>query len=207
MIWTTAAFVSFPLGPIVGGALLNNFWWGSVFLINVPVVLVAIIAVATLMPESKSPHRVDFDVVGLLLAVGGLVALTFGLIEGGARGWSDVLVWVSLFAAAVLVLGFVGWQRRVQTRALPGERLLIDLSVFRSAGFTWGLVLAVTATFAMFGMLFAGPQYFQTVLGYSALGSGLRQLPMIGGLLVGSRLGGRITARWGAKATVERDSR
>jgi MFS transporter, DHA2 family, multidrug resistance protein len=200
-IWTTAMFASFPLGPIVGGLLLDNFWWGSVFLINVPVVVIAIIAVSTLLPESSSPRRVRLDPVGLGLAVAGLVAVTYAVIESGERGWSAGSVWIALIAGIVLVLGFLGWQRRVQAAA-DGEELLIDLSIFRSAGFTWGIVLAVTATFAMFGLLFAGPLYFQTVLGYDALGAGLRQLPMIAGLLIGSRLAGLVVARSGAKATV-----
>src|SRR5690242_1871476 len=113
MIWTTAMFVSFPLGPIVGGLLLDNFWWGSVFLINVPVVVFAMIAVGTLMSESRSPHRSRFDPVGLLLAIGGLVALTYGVIESGERGWSDGLVWSWLAAAVVLIVAFAGWERRV----------------------------------------------------------------------------------------------
>jgi EmrB/QacA subfamily drug resistance transporter len=201
-IWTTAMFVSFPLGPIVGGLLLDNFWWGSVFLINVPVVVIAIIAVSVLLPESRSPHRARFDPVGLLLAVGGLVAVTYGVIGGGERGWSNGVVLGTLAAGVALEGLFVFWQRRVQARAEPGEQLLIDLSIFRSPGFTWGTVLGVTATFAMFGMLFAGPQYFQNVLGYDVLGSGLRQLPMIAGLVLGSRLAVVVVARWGAKATV-----
>jgi DHA2 family multidrug resistance protein-like MFS transporter len=201
-IWTTATFLSIPLGPIVGGLLLNNFWWGSVFLINVPVVIFAVIAVSTLMPESRSPHRSRFDPIGLLLATSGIVALTFGVIEAGERGWSDALVWSALIAAVVLEVGFVGWQRRSQARLGKDEVLLIDLSIFRLPGFTWGIVIAIVATFAMFGMLFAGPQYFQSVLGYDALGAGLRQLPMIAGLILGSRLAGRVVARSGAKLTV-----
>ena len=201
-IWTTAMFVSFPLGPIVGGLLLDNFWWGSVFLINVPVVVIAIIAVSLLMPESRSAHRSRFDPVGLILATAGLVALTYAVIAAGERGWSDGLVWATLVSAVVLEIGFVAWQRRLAARVAEGEALLIDLSIFRLPGFTWGILIAVTATFAMFGMLFAGPQYFQNVLGYDALGAGLRQLPMIAGLIVGSRLGAQIVARSGAKLAV-----
>jgi DHA2 family multidrug resistance protein-like MFS transporter len=201
-IWTTAMFASFPLGPIVGGVLLDNFWWGSVFLINLPVVLLALVAVITLLPESRSSQRVRFDPVGLLLAISSLVTLTYALIEGGERGWSDGVVWTAVLISFLLGLGFIGWQRRVQARAVPGEPLLIDLSILRSPGFTWGLVLAVLATFAMFGLLFTGPQYFQTILGYDALGAGLRQLPMIAGLLGGARLAGLVVSRSGAKATV-----
>jgi DHA2 family multidrug resistance protein-like MFS transporter len=201
-VWATALFVSFPLGPIVGGLLLNNFWWGSVFLINVPVVLVALVAIQWLMPESRSPHRVRFEPVALLLAIGSLVAVTYGVIEVGDRGWGDRRSWAWLLLAAVLLIAFLGRQRRQQARVIDGESLLIDLRIFRSAGYTWGIVLAVAATFAMFGLLFAGPQYFQSVLGYDALGTGLRQLPMIGGLVVGGRLAGPVLARTGARVAV-----
>jgi EmrB/QacA subfamily drug resistance transporter len=201
-IWTTAMFASFPLGPIVGGLLLDNFWWGSVFLINVPVVVLALVAVGVLMPESRSEHRSRFDPVGLLLAIASLVALTYAVIEAGERGWSAGLVWAWLAVGVALGVAFIGWQRRAQARAGADEVLLIDLSIFRLPGFTWGILIAVIATFAMFGMLFAGPQYFQNVLGYDALGTGLRQLPMIAGLIVGSRLASQVVARSGAKLTV-----
>jgi len=106
-IWTTAMFLSFPLGPIVGGLLLDNFWWGSVFLINVPVVVVAVIAVSTLMSESRSPHRSRFDPIGLLLAISGLVALTYAVIEAGERVLESLLTACRL-ARLRVHLGLVG---------------------------------------------------------------------------------------------------
>ena len=199
MVWTTAMFASFPLGPIVGGVLLNNFWWGSVFLLNVPVVALAVVAVATLLPESASPGRRRLDVAGLVLSVAGLVALTYGVIAAGEDGWGDGAAQLTMAVGALLLAAFVGWQLRLSAH---GGQPLIDLSLFRSPGFTWGTASGIMATFAMFGLLFTGPQYFQAVLGYDALGTGLRQLPMIGGLIVGAQVGGRLTPRTGAKSTV-----
>jgi MFS transporter, DHA2 family, multidrug resistance protein len=199
--WVTASVLSFPLGPIVGGLLLKNFWWGSVFLINVPVVVLAVVAVSLLMPESRSAHRPRLDPVGLGLAVAALVVVTWAVIEAGEQGWADGRVWGGLIAGAVLGWSFVTWQRRLQ--AQPSDRpLLIDLSIFREKGFTWGIVVAVLATFAMFGLLFTAPLYFQTVKGHDALGSGLRLLPVVAGMIVGSRSGERLVARFSVKAAV-----
>ncbi|MFI7585864.1 MFS transporter [Spongisporangium articulatum] len=197
--WMTAMFASFPLGPIVGGLLLDHFWWGSVFLINVPVVVVAVTAVASLVPESRSPQPVRLDVGGLTLFAGALLALTFGLIEGGERGWSDGVVLAALVGFPLLLAGFALRQRVQLRRLVAGQSPLIDLSIFRLPGFAWGTALGVISTFAMFGMLFATPQYFQNVLGHDALGTGVRLLPMIGGLLVGGRLGRTLAERFGAK--------
>src|SRR5215469_12471418 len=85
-----ATFVGYPLGPILGGWLLDNYWWGSVFLINVPIVVIAVIAVTWLMPESRSEHRPRIDVVGTVLSSAGLTALTYGFIAAGQHGWSSV---------------------------------------------------------------------------------------------------------------------
>jgi DHA2 family multidrug resistance protein-like MFS transporter len=154
------------------------------------------------MPESGERHRVRFDPVGLLLGVGGFVVLTYGVIEAGERGWSDGLVWAAMIAAVALIAGFIGWQLRLQAQKAKDEQLLIDLSIFAERGFSWGIVLAVLASFSMFGLLFAAPQYFQAVTGTGALGTGVRLLPMVGGLIVGGRIGGAAGTRLGAKAIV-----
>src|SRR5215207_6443408 len=199
-IWVTANAVSFPLGPIFGGWLLDNFWWGSVFLINVPVVAVALVAVAILLPESRSERAPRLDLVGVVTSSAGLVALTYGVIEAGESGWTDPLAVVAMAAGVLLLAGFVRWQRQLSRR--PYGQPLIDLELFRSPGFTWGTVLATMSTFAMFGFLFTLPQYFQAVGGADALGTGLRLLPVIGGLLVGSRVADRLSPRLGVAPTV-----
>jgi MFS transporter, DHA2 family, multidrug resistance protein len=180
----SATFISFPIGPIVGGYLLDHFWWGSVFLINVPVVVLALVAVAFLLPESRSEQRPSVDVLGVILSSAGLVGLTYGFIEAGQKSWTNTAALVAIAAGAVVLAVFVAWERRL-TSGTGRVRPLIELGLFRSAGFTWGTTLATLVSFAMFGIFYAMPQYFQEVQGANALGSGLRLLPMIGGLVVG----------------------
>jgi MFS transporter, DHA2 family, multidrug resistance protein len=183
-LMASATFISFPIGPIVGGYLLDHFWWGSVFLINVPVVVLAVIAVAVLLPESRSEQRLRVDVLGVLLSSAGLAGLTYGFIEADQDGWTDAGALSAIVAGVVLLAAFVAWERLL-TRRAGSVRPLIELRLFRSAGFTWGTTLATLVSFAMFGIFFAMPQYFQEVQGANAMGSGLRLLPLIGGLVVG----------------------
>jgi MFS family permease len=207
-----ATFLGYPVGPILGGWLLDHFWWGSVFLINVPVVIIALIAVITLMPESRSAGRPRVDVAGIFLSSAGLAALTYGLIKAGGAGWTDQTAVVSMAAGAVALAAFVAWQRlaghRYQARAGRQDRAgalpagprpqtgpaqpLVDLTLFGSAGFTWGTVLSTLVSFALFGIVFAMPQYFLDVRGLDSLGAGVRLLPLIGGLAVGLSGGQRL---------------
>ena len=186
-----ATMLSFPIGPIVGGYLLSHFWWGSVFLINVPVVVIALVAVAMLMPESRSERRPSIDLAGLAVSTLGLVALTYGFIKAGQDGWSDATA-VALIAAGVLVLAALPLVERQIARR--GGQPLADLQLFSSANFRWGTILATLVSFAMFGIFFALPQYFQDVRGADTLGSGIRLLPLIGGMLVGMVAGTRLSA-------------
>jgi EmrB/QacA subfamily drug resistance transporter len=195
----SSAIAAYPLGPILGGWLLTNFWWGSVFLINVPVIGVALLAVTFLMPESKAETSPRLDVVGVVLSVIALVALTYGVIQAGEHGWrADA---IGFMAAGLLVLvAFVGWERRVMRSGTAQP--LVDLDLFRSRSFSWGTILSTLLSFALIGLLFAVPQYFRAVLGYNAMGAGLRLLPLIGGLVAGLVAGDRISSRTGPKVTV-----
>jgi MFS transporter, DHA2 family, multidrug resistance protein len=193
-LMASATFISFPIGPIVGGYLLDHFWWGSVFLINVPVVVLAVIAVAVLLPESRSADRPGIDIAGVILSSAGLAGLTYGFIKAGQDGWTDAVALATIAAGAVVLAVLVAWERWLTGRYRAGSggslrggaiRPLIELRLFRSAGFTWGTILATLVSFAMFGIFFAMPQYFQEVRGANALGSGLRLLPMIGGMVIG----------------------
>ncbi|MFQ6328744.1 MFS transporter [Nocardia sp. CWNU-33] len=194
-IWITSTALGLPLGPILGGWLIDNFWWGSVFLINVPMVVLGAVAVAGLVPESRNPDRRPLDLPGTVLSVAGMLGVTYGFIRLGDEGWGNGLGWGALIAGAIVLALFIGWQRRT---AFP----LIDLGLFTSRGFRWGAVFAVLITFGMFGLFFTVPQYYQAVLGTDALGSGLRLLPLIGGLLVGSRLSDRLLPKLGVRLMV-----
>jgi len=185
-----ATFVGYPLGPILGGWLLDHYWWGSVFLINVPIVALGLAAVIILMPESRGTEAFRIDFTGVLISSAGLVALTYGVITAGQDGWSDTLA-LATMAAGVVVLGlFVVWERLVirRDRGQP----LVDLHLFASAGFTWGTTLATMISFALFGLTFAMPQFFLDVKGLDSMASGIRMLPLIGGLAIGLGIGQRL---------------
>jgi len=188
-LMASATFLSFPIGPLVGGYLLDHFWWGSVFLINVPVVVFALAAVFFLLPESRSEHRPGLDPVGVVLSSLGLTGLTYGFIKAGQNGWGDTPALLTIAIGVVVLLVFIGWER-----GMRAGQPLVELGLFRSAGFTWGTLLTTLVTFAMFGIFFAAPQYFQEVLGANAMGSGLRLLPMIGGMIVGMIGGTRVAS-------------
>jgi EmrB/QacA subfamily drug resistance transporter len=196
-IWAAANFLSLPVGPILGGWMLSHFWWGWVFLINAPVAALGVVALITLVPESRAAKRPGFDVVGVVLSVAGLVSLTYGLIEAGQQGWGDATALLAMIAGVAVLVGFGLWERRVNLQ--PGGQPLLDLTLFRSASFTWGVLLAALAVLAMIGVLFTMPQYFQGVIGTDAMGSGLRLLPVILGLVLGAIPAERIVRVAGAK--------
>jgi EmrB/QacA subfamily drug resistance transporter len=185
-----AVFIGYPVGPLLGGWLLDNFWWGSVFLINVPVIALALIAVTLLMPESRSEHRPRLDLAGVAISSLGLISLTYGVIKAGQDGWGDAAALATMVGGLVILAAFVAWERRVSRR--PGGQPLVQLSLFQSAGFTWGTILATLVSFALFGILFAMPLYFRDARGLDSLGAGLRLLPMIGGMVVGMVAGTRL---------------
>jgi EmrB/QacA subfamily drug resistance transporter len=186
----TGNMVGIPLGPIIAGLMLRHFWWGSVFLINVPLVLTGLIAVTTLVPESRNPRASRLDLTGVGVSALGMIAVTYGVIQVGDHGWSDPQAIGPLLGGLAALAAFVPLERRVARSRDP----LVDLGLFRSRGFTWGAILATVISFALFGMLFTTPQYLQAVLGADALGTGLRLLPMLGGLTAGVQLATRIKA-------------
>src|SRR5262249_52773917 len=144
--------------------------------------------------------RPGLDPVGVLLSTAGLVALTYGVIRAGDHGWGNRSAVAFMVTGALVLVGFVWWERR---GARSGTRQpLVDLDLFRSRSFTWGTILSTLLSFALIGLLFAVPQYFRAVLGYDAMGAGLRLLPLIGGMIVGLAAGDRISAKIGSKIAV-----
>jgi EmrB/QacA subfamily drug resistance transporter len=199
-IWAAANFVALPLGPIVGGWILSNLWWGWVFLMNLPIIALALVAVVVLLPESRSPEPPALDLPGVVTSSAGLGVLTYGLVKAGQDGWGSAGAVGGMLGGAVLLAAFALWERARHRRS-PG-RTLVDVSLFGSARFTWGTILAGLGVFAFFGLLFAAPQYFQAVLGTDAMGGGIRLLPLLGGMMVGAGLADRVAVRVGAKVTV-----
>ena len=190
-VMAAAIFVSYPIGPILGGFLLDHFWWGSVFLINVPIVAIALVAVTLLLPESRAARRPSLDIAGVVVSSAGLTALTYGFIRAGQNGWTDPLALGTIGLGVLLLAGFAWWERFVSQRG--SGQALVDLALFRVAGFRWGTILMTMVSFSMFGLFFTAPQYFQDVRGATPLGSGVRLLPLIAGMLVGMIAGSRLT--------------
>jgi len=191
-IWAAMNMIAFPIGPILGGWLLSHYWWGWVFLMNVPVAAVGFVAVAALVPESASPTPPGFDAAGIVGSSAGLVGVTFGFIEAGQHGWGSAGAIGPLLAGLGVIVAFFYWERWLLRR--PGGHPLVDLSLFRSGSFTWGVILFTVLTLALVGLLFTMPQYFQGVMGTSPEGSGIRLLPAVGGLMAGL-----LPAAWLAK--------
>lgn len=184
-----------PLGPIISGWLLEHFWWGSIFLINVPVIIAGMAAIVVLLPESKDPTPPRADLLGGLLSITGLLALVYGAIEAPDQGWTDSSILASLLSGGVLLVAFTAWELRTNDP-------MIDLRLFRSRQFTWGNVNATLVSFALFGLLFVVPLYLQFVLGNDAFNTGLKLLPLIGGFVVGVGAGTRLAGRIGYKAPI-----
>ncbi|HEY7875021.1 MAG TPA: DHA2 family efflux MFS transporter permease subunit [Actinomycetota bacterium] len=194
-VWAGLAGAGAAIGPVAGGWLLEHFWWGSVFLLNVPIVIAALVAGYFLVPKSRDPHHVALDLVGAGLSIVGLSALLYGIIEAPTYGWSDPLT-LSAFAVAVAFLvGFAWWERRV-------EHPMLDLRYFRDARFSAAGGAITLVFFAMFGTFFLLTQYLQIVLGYSALGAGLRTLPAAVTMGFAAPTAARLVERFGARVVV-----
>jgi DHA2 family multidrug resistance protein-like MFS transporter len=195
-VWSAANFLALPIGPILGGWMLGHIWWGWVFLLNVPVALIGLIAVFRLVPESRAAERPLLDAVGIGLSAIGLLLLTYGFIEAGQHGWGHVGALAPITGGVLLLGGFLAWERRcLRHRVTP----LVDPRLFRSASFTWGVLLAAVVVLAFVGVLFTMPQYFQGVAGVDATDSGLRLVPLILGLVAGALPADRLARRLGAK--------
>jgi DHA2 family multidrug resistance protein-like MFS transporter len=198
-IWAAANFLALPIGPILGGWLLSNYWWGWVFLMNLPVVVIGLVAVTVLVPESRAASRPGLDPAGIVTSCAGLAVLVYGFIAAGQYGWSSPAAICAIVAGVALLAAFAWWELHL-TR-IPAGQPLVDLGLFRSARFTWGTILQAFGIFAMFGLLFAAPQFFQAILGVTAMGSGLRLLPLMAGLALGAGLADRLARRLTGKLT------
>jgi EmrB/QacA subfamily drug resistance transporter len=190
--WSAVSGLGIVVGPILGGWLVEHFAWNSIFLVNVPVVIVGIGAILAVVPESKAARAPRLDPIGAVLSVAGLVALVFGIIEVPSRGWDDPAIIGSLGAAAVLLGAFLAWERRV---AEP----MLDIRLFRNPRFSAASLSVTLVFFALMGVLFFLTQYLQGVLGLSALDTGIRFVPLAIGIIASAPVSTILTKRFGAK--------
>jgi DHA2 family multidrug resistance protein-like MFS transporter len=192
-IWAGAVGLGVAIGPIVGGLLLEHFWWGSVFLINVPIALAGAILVATLVPESRDPRPGRIDIAGVLLSIVGLTLLTYGVIKGGEDGFGDTVAWGSLVASAVVLTGFVVLEMRLKYPSL-------DVRLFSNTKFATSTGMIGLVFFGAMGAMFFGAFYLQLVRGYGPLASGALFVPFAVGQMVFAPRSAAMVKRFGPKA-------
>ena len=178
-VWAGTAAIGVGLGPLFGGLLLEYFDWSSVFLINVPVALVAFVAGIRFVPDSRDPNPGRFDAPGALLSIGALVALIYAVIEAPERGWLDPVILGAFGGALALGAAFVAWELRT---AAP----MLDLSLFRNPRFSIGSLSISLAFFSLFGAIFALTQFLQFAKDYSPLEAGAAMVPLAFGLMLGA---------------------
>jgi MFS transporter, DHA2 family, multidrug resistance protein len=193
-IWAGAVGMGIAIGPIVGGALLGHFWWGSVFLINVPIVIVGAVLIWMLVPESRNPNPGRHDPVGVVLEVVGLVLVIYSIIKAGDAGsLRPVEVWATFVAGAVILALFVWFERR-------SDHPTLDISLFKDPRFSAAVGSIGLVFFALLGTLFFMVFYLQTVRGYSPLQSGVRLLPFAIAQILSAPRSAKLVRRFGAKA-------
>ncbi|MGW7430971.1 DHA2 family efflux MFS transporter permease subunit [Streptomyces sp. NPDC054861] len=192
-IWAGSVGLAIAIGPITGGILLEHFWWGSIFLVNVPVVLLALALMMWLVPDSKDPKPGRIDVPGVLLSVVGLVLLVYGIIRGGElASFTDATVLAPLLAGLAVLVGFVLYERR-------SDHPAIDMAYFRKPAFSAAVAAIALVFFALMGVTFFSAFYLQSVRGYSALESGLLILPLAVAQMVFAPRARLVVERFGAR--------
>jgi EmrB/QacA subfamily drug resistance transporter len=194
-IWGGVIGLSMALGPVLGGALVEGIGWRSIFWVNVPIGLAAIVMTARYVEESRAPHARRFDPVGQVLVFVLLASVTYAIIEAPAAGWLSGQTVGLLVLALVALVGLIGYERR-------REDPLIELRFFRSAPFSGATVIAVTTFVALSGFLFLNTLYLQQARGLSPLDAGLWLLPMAATTAIVGPLTGRLLGRVGARPSL-----
>jgi DHA2 family multidrug resistance protein-like MFS transporter len=193
-IWAAVSGLGIVLGPTAGGWLLEHFWWGSVFLVNVPVAVAALVAGFWLVPDSRDPAAPRVDLPGSVLSIVGLSTLVWAIIEGHGRGWTSTPILAAFAVATATIVGFLLWERHT-------DHPMLDLRFFRDARFSAASVAITLVFFALFGTIFFLTQYLQLVLGYSALEAGQRLLP-IATMVLGAPIAMKLMQRVGVRIVV-----
>ena len=194
-VWAGVAGIGIAIGPVVGGLLVEHLGWGSVFLINVPVCTVTFVLARWLVPNTSAPEESPLDPIGALLSIAGLVGLLFAIIEVPNHGWTAPDVLAGFAIGLVFLAAFAAWETHT-------PRPMLDVRFFRNPRFSAASATITLAYFALFASTFLLTQYFQFVLGYSPLESGLMLTPVALGLMVGSPSAPRFVHRFGTKRVV-----
>ena len=192
--WSGTSGAGVALGPIVGGLLLAHFWWGSVFLINVPVALLGVLFAIRWVPDSRNPEPKRSDLGGSLLSITGLGLLLWAIIEAPVHGWSSALVLGAGAGGLAVFTGFVAWER-------SSPHPMLSLRFFAARRFSAAIVCNGLLAFGLYGALFVMTQFLQFQLGYTPLQAGLRVLPAAGAIAVVAPLSSALVRRVGTKLT------
>jgi EmrB/QacA subfamily drug resistance transporter len=194
-VWAGVSALGLAVGPVTGGFLLEHFWWGSVLLVNVPVVIIALVGGYFLIPDSRDPAAPRLDVPGAVLSMAGLATLLWGLIEGPTEGWMSSRVLTAFVVGLALLGAFLAWERHT-------EEPMLDLAFFRNPRFS-AASAAITLTFmALMGMIFMFTQYLQSVLGFTPLKAGAILMPMSAVMAVLAPMSARFVERLGTKVVL-----
>jgi EmrB/QacA subfamily drug resistance transporter len=194
-IWAACIGAAPPLGPVISGVLLGHFWYGSVFLVNVPIIVFALVVGGELVPKSRDPKQAAFDPVGAVTSIIGISALVYALIEAPDRGWANGATLLSFAVALCALTAFVAWELRVREP-------MLDMRYFSNRAFSTGTGGMILVFLGMYGTMFLVIQYLQLILGYSALETSVRILPMAPIMMIVAPLTPRLSARFGANRTV-----
>lgn len=186
----SATMLGYPVGPILGGWILQHHAWGWVFAINIPLALLALAVVATLVPESRASVPPRIDVAGVVLSSAALALVCYGVSRAGDTSWGATSAWLPTVAGIATAVTFWVVEGRVREPLVPP-------ALFARPGFVWGVAVASALSFVLFGLLFVVPQYSSAILGADAQGAGVRLLPFIVGMLLGSAVAPRAAARLG----------
>jgi DHA2 family multidrug resistance protein-like MFS transporter len=195
-IWAGASGVAIALGPITGGFLLEHFWWGSIFLVNVPIVAIGLVAVFLLVPESKDPHPGRVDPLGVLLSIAGLVLLVYGIIKGGQdNDWTSPVVLGTVLGGLGLLAVFVLAERRSSHPSL-------DITLFRNPQLSAATAAIALTFFALMGVTFYFAFYLQAVRGYSPFEAGLCLVAVAAAIMITAPRSAKLAQRFGTRVLV-----
>ncbi|NUS73523.1 MAG: MFS transporter [Corynebacteriales bacterium] len=195
-IWAGFSGLAIAIGPITGGFLLEHFWWGSVFLVNVPFVIVGSVAALMIVPESRDPKPRRLDPFGVVLSIVGISTLVYGIIHGGETGnWTTPGVLGPIVGGLALIAVFVWMEKRSTHPAL-------DVTLFKNPAFSAGTVTLAVVFFAMMGLTFSSAFYLQAIRDYSPLEAGAWLLPVAVAILLTAPQSSKLVARFGSRAVI-----
>jgi EmrB/QacA subfamily drug resistance transporter len=194
-IWASVTGAAGAVGPVASGFLLGHFWYGAVFLVNVPIILTALVAGYVLVPKSKDPEQGKLDPVGAALSIVGIVSIVYGLIEAPDKGWTSPASLAAFTVGIVVLTLFVFWE-------LHTDEPMLDMHFFQNGAFSTGTAGMILVFMAMYGVMFLITQYFQLILGYTPLDSAVRFLPMAPIMLIVAPMTPKLSIRFGANRVV-----